>query len=143
MVVVDEASQATEPATLVPLTRGAHCAVLAGDPRQVRARARRGGAVLEEIWAGSECHLPALPGAGRGPEAVVCLGVGMEGASGGGAWAGSAICPHCVCWPGIRWQVGAAHASWPGAARGGGAPPRPRFNSGPPDADAHARARLV
>jgi hypothetical protein len=36
MVVLDEASQATEPATLVPLTRGAHCVVLAGDPRQVR-----------------------------------------------------------------------------------------------------------
>lgn len=35
MVVIDEASQATEPSTLVPLTRGAHCAVLAGDPRQL------------------------------------------------------------------------------------------------------------
>ena len=35
MVVIDEASQATEPATLVPLVRGAHCCVLAGDPAQL------------------------------------------------------------------------------------------------------------
>jgi superfamily I DNA and/or RNA helicase len=35
MVIIDESSQATEPSTLVPLTRGAHCAVLAGDPCQL------------------------------------------------------------------------------------------------------------
>jgi regulator of nonsense transcripts 1 len=34
-VVIDEATQATEPATLVPLVRGAQMAVLAGDPRQL------------------------------------------------------------------------------------------------------------
>jgi hypothetical protein len=27
--------QATEPATLIPLTRGAQCVVMAGDPRQL------------------------------------------------------------------------------------------------------------
>jgi hypothetical protein len=35
MVVIDEATQATEPATLVPLTQGAECAVMAGDPCQL------------------------------------------------------------------------------------------------------------
>lgn len=35
MVVIDEATQATDPATLVALTKGAHCAVLAGDPLQL------------------------------------------------------------------------------------------------------------
>eukprot|EP00775_Hariotina_reticulata_P009337 gene9337-9500_t len=35
VVVIDEATQATEPATLVPLTQGAQCAVLAGDPAQL------------------------------------------------------------------------------------------------------------
>lgn len=35
VVVIDEATQATEPATLVPLTQGATCAVMAGDPAQL------------------------------------------------------------------------------------------------------------
>jgi superfamily I DNA and/or RNA helicase len=35
VVVIDEATQATEPATLVPLTQGAQCAVMAGDPCQL------------------------------------------------------------------------------------------------------------
>lgn len=35
VVVVDEATQATEPAVLVPLTRGAQCVVMAGDPKQL------------------------------------------------------------------------------------------------------------
>ena len=35
MVVIDEASQATEPATLVPLTRGCCCCIMAGDPQQL------------------------------------------------------------------------------------------------------------
>ncbi|WIA20873.1 hypothetical protein OEZ85_005221 [Tetradesmus obliquus] len=35
VVVIDEATQATEPATLVPLTQGAQCAVMAGDPAQL------------------------------------------------------------------------------------------------------------
>jgi hypothetical protein len=35
VVVIDEATQATEPATLVPLMQGAQCAVMAGDPRQL------------------------------------------------------------------------------------------------------------
>jgi hypothetical protein len=35
MVIIDEATQATEPATLVPLMRGAECVVLAGDPQQL------------------------------------------------------------------------------------------------------------
>jgi len=35
VVVIDEATQATEPAVLVPLTRGAQCVVMAGDPRQL------------------------------------------------------------------------------------------------------------
>ncbi|KAL6760052.1 AAA domain-containing protein [Haematococcus lacustris] len=34
-VVLDEATQATEPATLIPLVRGAQCVVMAGDPRQL------------------------------------------------------------------------------------------------------------
>ncbi len=35
MVLVDEAGQATEPSTLVPITRGASCVVLAGDHKQL------------------------------------------------------------------------------------------------------------
>lgn len=35
MVVIDEATQATEPATLIPLTKGCQCAVMAGDPKQL------------------------------------------------------------------------------------------------------------
>lgn len=35
MVVIDEATQATEPATLVPLTKGAQCVIMAGDPKQL------------------------------------------------------------------------------------------------------------
>jgi regulator of nonsense transcripts 1 len=35
MVVIDEATQATEPAVLVPLVRGAQCVVMAGDPCQL------------------------------------------------------------------------------------------------------------
>lgn len=35
VVVIDEATQATEPATLVPLTQGAQCAIMAGDPCQL------------------------------------------------------------------------------------------------------------
>jgi regulator of nonsense transcripts 1 len=35
LVLVDESSQATEPAVLVPLVRGAQWLVLAGDPRQL------------------------------------------------------------------------------------------------------------
>ena len=35
VVVIDEATQATEPAVLVPLTRGAQCVVMAGDPKQL------------------------------------------------------------------------------------------------------------
>ncbi|GMH35066.1 hypothetical protein BSKO_02934 [Bryopsis sp. KO-2023] len=35
MVIVDEATQSTEPATLVPLVQGVECLVMAGDPRQL------------------------------------------------------------------------------------------------------------
>jgi regulator of nonsense transcripts 1 len=35
VVVMDEASQATEPASLVPLLKGAECVVMAGDQRQL------------------------------------------------------------------------------------------------------------
>lgn len=35
MVVIDESTQATEPAVLVPLTRGAQCCIMAGDPKQL------------------------------------------------------------------------------------------------------------
>lgn len=35
VVLVDEAGQATEPSTLVPITRGASCVVLAGDHKQL------------------------------------------------------------------------------------------------------------
>lgn len=35
MVIIDEASQATEAATLIPLVKGAECVVLAGDPQQL------------------------------------------------------------------------------------------------------------
>lgn len=35
VVLIDEAAQATEPSSLVPLTRGAACAVLAGDHKQL------------------------------------------------------------------------------------------------------------
>jgi hypothetical protein len=34
-VVIDEATQATEPAVLIPLTRGAQWVVMAGDPKQL------------------------------------------------------------------------------------------------------------
>lgn len=40
MVVIDEATQATEPSTLIALTKGAHSVVLAGDPLQVATRVR-------------------------------------------------------------------------------------------------------
>jgi regulator of nonsense transcripts 1 len=35
IVALDEASQATEPAALVPLVKGAECVVMAGDTRQL------------------------------------------------------------------------------------------------------------
>eukprot|EP00892_Ulva_mutabilis_P004345 jgi/Ulvmu1/2282/UM013_0129.1 len=35
MVIIDEATQATEAATVIPLVRGAECVVLAGDPQQL------------------------------------------------------------------------------------------------------------
>lgn len=35
MVVIDEATQATEPSTLIPLVRGAESVVMAGDPKQL------------------------------------------------------------------------------------------------------------
>lgn len=35
VVVLDEASQATEASTLVPLVKGAECVVAAGDPNQL------------------------------------------------------------------------------------------------------------
>lgn len=35
LVVIDEATQATEPSTLIPLMRGAESVVMAGDPRQL------------------------------------------------------------------------------------------------------------
>jgi hypothetical protein len=35
VVLVDEASQATEPSIMVPLTRGPECVILAGDPLQL------------------------------------------------------------------------------------------------------------
>jgi superfamily I DNA and/or RNA helicase len=35
VVIVDEATQATEPSTLVPLMKGVECFVLAGDPMQL------------------------------------------------------------------------------------------------------------
>jgi DNA polymerase III delta prime subunit len=34
-VIIDESSQATEPATLMPLTRGAECVIMAGDQKQL------------------------------------------------------------------------------------------------------------
>lgn len=35
LVVIDEATQATEPSTLIPLVRGAESVVMAGDPKQL------------------------------------------------------------------------------------------------------------
>lgn len=35
MVIVDEASQCTEPSILVPLSKGVECLILAGDPQQL------------------------------------------------------------------------------------------------------------
>lgn len=35
VVVIDEATQATEPSTLIPLVRGAESVVMAGDPQQL------------------------------------------------------------------------------------------------------------
>ena len=35
LVVIDEATQATEPSTLIPLVRGAESVVMAGDPQQL------------------------------------------------------------------------------------------------------------
>ena len=35
IVVLDEASQATEASSLVPLVKGAECVVMAGDQRQL------------------------------------------------------------------------------------------------------------
>lgn len=35
LVVIDEATQATEPSTLIPLMRGAESVIMAGDPRQL------------------------------------------------------------------------------------------------------------
>ncbi|KAK9803820.1 hypothetical protein WJX73_003427 [Symbiochloris irregularis] len=35
VVVLDEASQATEPSSIIPLMRGAECVVMAGDPQQL------------------------------------------------------------------------------------------------------------
>ena len=35
MVIIDEATQATEASTLIPLVKGAECVVLAGDPQQL------------------------------------------------------------------------------------------------------------
>lgn len=35
MVILDEATQCTEPSTVVPLVKGAECLVCAGDPQQL------------------------------------------------------------------------------------------------------------
>ena len=48
MVVIDEATQATEPAVLVALVRGAQCVVMAGGCRKRRGEGTRVG------WGGVE-----------------------------------------------------------------------------------------
>ena len=35
MLIIDEANQATEPATFVPLSLGVECLVMVGDPKQL------------------------------------------------------------------------------------------------------------
>ena len=35
VAIIDEATQATEASTLLPLLKGAECVVLAGDPKQL------------------------------------------------------------------------------------------------------------
>lgn len=35
MIVIDEATQSTEASTLIPLSNGTECLVMAGDPRQL------------------------------------------------------------------------------------------------------------
>ncbi|CAD7698666.1 unnamed protein product [Ostreobium quekettii] len=49
MVVVDEATQATEPATFVALTRGVECLVMAGDPKQLPPTVVSKEAVADEL----------------------------------------------------------------------------------------------
>ena len=77
-VVIDESTQATEPATLIPLTRGAECVVMAGDPKQlpptiVSEAAYRFGldvTLFDRLVEGGAC---AAPPPARPPAAAACL----------------------------------------------------------------------
>ena len=72
LVALDEASQATEPAALVALLRGAQCAVMAGDPKQAGRRGagrggRAGGAGGRAERAGGGGARHGVPRRGQAP----------------------------------------------------------------------------
>ncbi|BDA47014.1 probable regulator of nonsense transcripts 1 homolog at C-terminar half [Coccomyxa sp. Obi] len=49
MVIVDEATQATEPSNIIPLVRGAECVVMAGDPKQLPPTLQSDGALDAQL----------------------------------------------------------------------------------------------
>ncbi|EIE21783.1 P-loop containing nucleoside triphosphate hydrolase protein, partial [Coccomyxa subellipsoidea C-169] len=49
MVIVDEATQATEPSNIIPLVRGAECVVMAGDPKQLPPTLQSQGALDAQL----------------------------------------------------------------------------------------------
>lgn len=67
VVIIDEASQQTEPASLIPLTKGCSRAVLVGDHVQLRATIRKHAAIVDYHISLFERHynLPGIRGAAK------------------------------------------------------------------------------
>lgn len=65
LVVLDEATQATEPSSLIPLLRGAESVVIAGDPKQLPPTVVSQGAVdlglqvtlFDRLQAAGTCYI--------------------------------------------------------------------------------------